>query len=56
MVIGISKRGNRYARRFLIQEARYRVAHLDRIRERLGSWLDALQARMHVNAPVVPTS
>jgi len=48
-LLGISKRGNRYVRKLLIHGARSCVTHLDRARDRLGGWLDALQARMHVN-------
>jgi transposase len=51
--LGISKRGNRYVRRLLIHGARSCLAHLDRTRNRLGSWLDALEARMHVNKVTV---
>jgi transposase len=52
-LLGISKRGNRYVRRLLIHGARSCVTHLDRTRHRLGEWLDALQARMHVNKVTV---
>jgi len=50
---GISKRGNRYLRRLLIHGARSCVTHLDRTRDRLGFWLNSLQARMHVNKVTV---
>ena len=52
-LLGISKRGNRYVRRLLIHGARSCVTHLDRTRDRLGRWLDALQSRMHVNKVTV---
>lgn len=52
-LLGISKRGNRYVRRLLIHGARSCVTHLDRTRDRLGGWLDGLQARMHVNKVTV---
>lgn len=52
-LLGISKRGNRYVRRLLIHGARSCVTHLDRTRDRLGSWLDALESRMHVNKVTV---
>lgn len=52
-LLGISKRGNRYVRRMLIHGARSCVTHLDRTRDRLGCWLDALQTRMHVNKVTV---
>ncbi len=52
-LLGISKRGNRYVRRLLIHGARSCVTHLDRTRDRLGTWLDGLQSRMHVNKVTV---
>lgn len=52
-LLGISKRGNRYLRRLLIHGARSCVLHLDRTRDRLGTWLGQLQTRMHVNKVVV---
>ena len=52
-LLGISKRGNRYVRRLLIHGARSCVTHLNRTRDRIGQWLDALQARMHVNKVTV---
>jgi transposase len=52
-LLGISKRGNRHVRRLLVHGARSCVAHLARTRDRLGVWLDALQARMHVNKVTV---
>ena len=48
-LLGISKRGNRYVRRMLTHGARSCVTHLDRTRDKLGSWLDALEERMHGN-------
>jgi transposase len=52
-LLGISKRGNRYVRRLLVHGARSCVTHLDRRRNGLGSWLDQLQTRMHVNKVTV---
>ncbi len=52
-LMGISKRGNAYVRRLLIHGARSCVMHLDRSRNRLGAWLDQLEARMHANKVVV---
>ena len=52
-LLGISKHGNRYVRKLLIHGARSCVTHLDRTRDRLGGWLDGLQARMHVNKVTV---
>ena len=52
-LLRISKRGNPYVRRLLIHGARSCVLHLDRTRDRLGAWLDRLEARMHVNKVAV---
>lgn len=52
-LLGISKRGNRYVRKLLVHGARSCFRHLDRTRDRLGSWLDGLEARMHPNKAVV---
>jgi hypothetical protein len=52
-MLGISKRGNRYLRRLLIHGARSCIMHLDRSRDRLGTWLQRLQSRMHVNKVIV---
>jgi len=52
VLLGITKRGNRYLRRLLVHGARSCVTHLDRTRDRLGEWLDR-QARMHVNKVTV---
>jgi transposase len=52
-LLGISKRGSSYLRRLLVHGARSCVMHLDRSRDRLGGWLDALQARMHANKVTV---
>ncbi|WP_108663906.1 IS110 family transposase [Acuticoccus kandeliae] len=53
VLLGITKRGNRYVRRLLVHGARSCVTHLDRSRDRLGNWLDGLCARMHVNKVTV---
>lgn len=50
---GVTKRGNRYVRKLLIHGARSCVTHLNRSRDRLGGWLDALQSRMHVDKVTV---
>jgi transposase len=52
-MLGISKRENRYVRRLLIHGARSCVVHLDRTRDRLGTWIAKLQSRMHVNKVTV---
>lgn len=52
-LLGISKRGNNYLRRLIIHGARSCMMHLDRNKDRLGSWIDALRLRMHVNKVTV---
>lgn len=52
-LLGISKRGSSYLRRLLIHGARSCILHLDRSRDRLGSWIDGLQSRMHNNKATV---
>jgi transposase len=52
-LLGISKRGSSYLRRLLVHGSRSCLLHLDRSRDRLGSWLDKLQSRMHNNKVVV---
>jgi len=49
----ISERSNRYVRKLLVHRARSCVTHLNRTRDRIGQWLDALQGRMHVNKVTV---
>lgn len=52
-LLGISKRGNGYLRRLLIHGARSCMMHLDRSKDQLGQWIDALRSRMHVNKVTV---
>jgi transposase len=52
-LLGISKRGNRYVRKLLVHGVRSCFRHLGRTRDRLGSWLDGLQSRMHPNKAIV---
>lgn len=52
-LFGISKRGSSYLRRLLVHGARSCLLHLDRSRDRLGTWIDALQRRMHNNKVTV---
>lgn len=52
-LLGISKRGNNYLRRLIIHGARSCMLHLDRGKDRLGVWIDALRLRMHVNKVTV---
>lgn len=49
----ISRRGNPYVRRLLVHGARSCLHHLDRSKNRIGAWLDSLQARAHHNKVVV---
>ena len=50
---GISKRGNSYVRKLLIHGARSCCMHLDRTKDRLGAWIDQIEARLHHNKLVV---
>jgi transposase len=52
-LLGISKRGNRYARKLLVHGARSCITHMNRSEDRIGEWLDALESRMHVNEVAV---
>lgn len=52
-LLGISKRGNRYLRRLLVHGARSCLTRMDRSRDRLGTWLDDLERRMHGNKVIV---
>jgi transposase len=52
-LLSISKRGNGYVRRLIVSGARSCFAHLDRKRDRLGHWMDALEKRMHPNKAIV---
>lgn len=52
-LLGISKRGNAYLRKLLIHGARSVLMHLDRSKDRLGAWVDALRSRMRVNKATV---
>jgi transposase len=51
-LLGISKRGSPYLRR-LTHGAGACVARLNRERDKLGSWLDQLEQRMHKNKVIV---
>ena len=52
-LLGISKRGNRYLRKLLIQGARAALPTLSRTATPLGGWLRGLLARAHGNTVVV---
>jgi transposase len=52
-LLGISKRGNRYVRKLLVHGARSCITHMNRTKDRIGDWLDALESRMHVNKVTV---
>jgi len=53
MLLGISKRGNRYVRILLIHGARSCLQHLKRGQHRLGSWMTRLEQRTHKNKVAV---
>jgi transposase len=53
MLLGISKRGNRYVRILLIHGARSCLQHLKRGQHRLGSWMTQLERRTHKNKVAV---
>lgn len=52
-LLGITKRGNKYLRKMLIQGARAALPTLSRGDTRLGQWLRGLLARAHSNTVVV---
>src|SRR5260370_1426214 len=52
-LLGISKRGNQYLRKLLIEGARAAFARLNRSQHSFGSWMDALEARKHSHVAVV---
>lgn len=52
-LLGITKRGNKYLRKLLIQGARAALPSLARTATPLGSWLRGLLARAHSNRVVV---
>ena len=52
-LLGMSKRGNSYIRRLLLHGARSCILHLNRQRDRLGSWIAQLAMRMHTNKVAV---
>ena len=52
-LLGISKRGNKYLRTFLIHAARAALPHLAERPDTLGRWLQGLLARVHRNKVAV---
>jgi transposase len=52
-LLGISKRGNKYLRKMLIQGARAAMPTLKKSDTRLGAWIRGLLSRAHVNTAVV---
>lgn len=52
-LLGISKRGNGYLRRLLVQGARAVINRTDRKRHRFGSWLTQFEQRAHQNIVAV---
>jgi transposase len=55
-LFGISKRGNRYLRKILINGARAAVVRMKREKAPFGAWLDALQTRAPLNLVVTATA
>ncbi|RWR34667.1 hypothetical protein D2T29_03645 [Sinirhodobacter populi] len=53
ILLGISKRGNRYVRCLIIHGARSCFLHLNRANHAIGRWLSAPEARTHRNKAVV---
>jgi len=52
-LLGITKRGNKYLRKMLIQGARAALPTLSKSQTRLGAWLRGLLTRAHPNTVVV---
>ena len=52
-LLGIAKRGSSYLRTLIVHGARSVMMHLDRSKDGLGGWVDALRARMYPNKAVV---
>ena len=52
-LLGITKRGNKYLRKMLIQGARAAMPTLRKTDTRMGAWLRGLLARAHSNVAVV---
>ncbi|HEY8070439.1 MAG TPA: IS110 family transposase [Methylocystis sp.] len=52
-LLGITKRGNKYLRKMLIQGARAALPTLSKSSTQLGAWLRGLLARPHLNTVVV---
>jgi transposase len=52
-LLGISKRGNQYLRKLLVEGARAAYARLNRSQHSCGPWMDALEARKHSHVAVV---
>jgi transposase len=53
MLLGISKRGNKYLRKLLIHGARAALPHIAERDTALGRWANGLLARVHQNVAVV---
>jgi len=52
-LLGISKRGNFYIRKLMVEGARAAFARLNRSQHSFGPWMDNLQAGKHSNVAVV---
>ena len=53
---GITKRGNQYLRKQLINGARAIVSRAAKKRDQLSLWINQLRARKHFNCTVVATA
>jgi transposase len=52
-LLGISKRGNHYVRKLLVEGARAAFCRLNRSRHAFGPWMDQLEGKKHSNLAVV---
>ena len=52
-LLGISKRGNFYIRKLMVEGARAAFARLNRSQHRFGPWINNLQSGKHTNVAVV---
>jgi transposase len=52
-LLGISKRGNQYLRKMLLEGARSAFARLNRHEHRIGPWMDQLAKRKHSNVAAI---
>ena len=52
-LLGISKRGNQYLRKLMVEGARSAFARLNRSQHSFGGWMDQLGDKKHSNVAVV---